>query len=127
VLAPASGLVDIPEVQILPICQISKGSRIQISFLLTLNLGSSSILAFHQEPEGKHNADFDEMADNHAPNAQLIAGRLIGFVKEGTGDISRAVSQEQHCVSYDLLRMACSIRDLQREYHDKRSVVWSRQ
>lgn len=62
-----SVLVDIPEIEILSIseiteCRCTKISTFQAALLSSLDLVPAVVLGFHQDPECHHHNDFDEMA-----------------------------------------------------------------
>ncbi|KAK6432536.1 hypothetical protein LTR95_011294 [Oleoguttula sp. CCFEE 5521] len=46
------------------------------------------------EAEEEDDADFDQVRDDHAPDAELISRRLGREVEEGADDIPGAVAQE---------------------------------
>ena len=63
------GLVDVSEVQILSICQVSEGCGVEVSpfkttGFLCLYLVASMVFSFHKYPEGDYDAYFDEVAIN---------------------------------------------------------------
>jgi len=124
--------VDVSEVQILPIRQISERGGVEVAsfeapFLLGLDLVASTILGLHQDPEGGDDADFEEVTHNHAPNAQLVPRGLVGLVEERPRDVAGTIPQEQNGVGDDLFGVARGVCDLQGQNHDERGVVRPRE
>jgi hypothetical protein len=96
---PADLSVNVPKIQILPIRQIAKRSRIEITslqpaFHRTLNLISPLVLSRQDEAQSQDQNDFDQVRDDHAPDPELVARGLRGEVEEGAGDVSGAVAEE---------------------------------
>jgi hypothetical protein len=54
--------IDVPEIHVLSVCQISESSSIQISRFASLDLISSGVFALHQGPEREDDHDFKEVA-----------------------------------------------------------------
>ena len=74
-------LVNIPKVQILPISQIPKRSRVQIPPLQpalhrALQRVPALVLPRQDEAQGQDQGDFDQVRDDHAPDAELVARGL---------------------------------------------------
>ena len=93
-------LVDVSKVQILAIGHVAESRRIQVSTLestLLLSLQSVTALIFPRQDDAKEkdDANLDQMADNHAPDAQRIFWSLRRQVEERSDDISCAVTEEK--------------------------------
>lgn len=68
--------------QILAICQVQKRSSIQISPLQPtlhqrLDTISSLILPAEEEAQGYDENDFDEVGDNHGPDAKFVGWSVL--------------------------------------------------
>lgn len=118
--------------QVLPVRQITECCGIEISSFQPAWFGrldaiSASILIRKQQPQRDNRAHFEEMADDHTPDTQGVCRTLICLVEKWSGDIACAVSQEQHSVCHDLLRMSSRVGYLQGQNHDECRIVGSGQ
>ena len=89
--------INIPKIQILPIRQVPIRRRTQIPSLKStrlrcLNPIPSRVFSLHEEPKCRDQTCFDEVGDDHAPDAEGVGGGLGGFVEEGAGDVACAVA-----------------------------------
>lgn len=90
---PAHPSINIPEIQILAIRHVAERSGVQIPALEStrqsrLDLVPAFVLARQQEAQGDDQDDFDQMRDDHGPDAQLVAWGLRGFEEEGAFGIA---------------------------------------
>lgn len=118
--------------QVLPVRQVQKGSRDQISaFKTALHQGLDAVallvLPAEETAEDDDEHHLDQVRDDHGPDSERVrwssldvsdgvagdncrAGehpRLIGFIEEWAGDVARTVAEEENCVGDDFLGVAC--------------------
>lgn len=108
-------LVYIPKIRVLPISHIRKRSRLQIprlqtTLLLALQSISALVLPTQQYPEENDDTRFDQMRDDHAPDAELVVRFLRLQVEEWADDVTGAVSEEEDSVCEDFLGMPCECK-----------------
>ena len=117
-------LVYIPKVQVLAIGHIAKRCCIEISAVETafhraLDLVPPLVLSCKHEAQDQDQYHFDQMADDHAPDAQRVLWRLVGEVEEWANDVAGTVAEEEDGVRDDFLRVACRVCRAHRKDHDE--------
>jgi hypothetical protein len=87
--------VNIPKIRVLPIRHIAESRRIQIPISVSLQSLPLFVLPRKHNAEDHNEHDLDQVAANHAPDAERVLRCLVGLVEEGASDVARAVSQEE--------------------------------
>ena len=92
--------INIPKIQILPISHIRERGSIQISAfqpadLLALNAITAFVLAAKEKAQQDDDRGFDQVGDDHGPDAKGVGWFLRGEVEEGTDDVPGAVAEEE--------------------------------